>query len=728
MKDYTPIIQKLTREEKMKMIHGCGFFRTPEIARLGIPGLHMSDGPSGVRQEFPDDSWTPVKDTSDFVTWLPSNTCLASTWNPELAYRFGQVLGSEARGRGKDIILAPGINIKRTPLCGRNFEYFSEDPVLTGQMAAPLIQGIQKQDVAACVKHFALNNQELERMSVEAEVDDKTLHELYLPAFYDAVKNGGSLTIMGAYNRYDGNFCCESRTLLQKILREKWHYDGVTISDWGGVHNTEETALHGVDIEMSVTPDFDNYKLASPLYEKVKKGEIPESVIDERVARILTLMDRLHMNDLGRKTGSYNTEGHQKTAEEVAEEGIVLLKNDFGHLPLKRRSDDRDGTYKILVVGDNAARTHACGGGSAEIKALYDISPMLGIHMVLGGDAECTFLPGYYVDNENHVLGEVDWQADSLSVDYDKEENNRLYNETILPKRRQYLEDVLAVVPDYDEVIFIGGLNHAYDVEGFDRQDMKLPYGQDEVISALAEATENLTVVLINGSPVEMPWIDKVHSLVQTSYCGMKGGYALAKVLFGEVNPSGRLPETYPICLSDTPTETYHSYPGEMKADGHRHVTYTEKLMVGYRYYSTKEIPVLFPFGYGLSYTTFACQNFRTEIRNPESKNDWQTTVSCTVENTGDREGKETLQLYVGIPEEGQPKMALRAFQKVSVAAGERKDISLNLHQRDFATYSLEKACFLTRPGTYHLYAGTSAENILYHTTIKLTEEYKITE
>lgn len=742
MKDYTSIIEKLTLEEKIKMIHGCGFFRSAGIERLGIPGLHMSDGPSGVRQEFPDDDWTPVNDSGDFVSWLPSNTCLASTWNAELAYQFGQVLGDEARGRGKDIILAPGINIKRTPLCGRNFEYFSEDPVLTGQMAAPLIQGIQKQDVAACVKHFALNNQEFERMSVEAEVDDKTLYELYLPAFYDAIKTGKSLTIMGAYNRYDGEFCCESKTLLKKILRDKWHYNGVTISDWGGVHHTENAALHGVDIEMSVTPDFDEYKLASPLYEKIKQGEIPESVLDERIARILNLIDTLRIGNPERKTGSYNKEAHHQTIEKIAEEGIVLLKNEIGHLPLKCHLDNKNRKYKILVVGDNAVRSHACGGGSAEIKALYDISPMLGIHMLLGGNTECHFLPGYYVDNEEHVLGEVDWQADSLSVDYDKEENDQLFRETILPKRQKYLQEVLAAVPDYDEVIFIGGLNHAFDVEGFDRPDMKLPYGQDDVILALSEATKNLTVVLINGSPVEMPWIDKVHSLVQTSYCGMNGGYALAKVLFGEINPSGRLPETYPICLSDTPTEKYHSYPGRIvkdqcstphedtfpNADSHRRVTYTEKLMIGYRYYTTKDVPVLFPFGYGLSYTTFVCQDFVTKIDNAKCREDLQVTVSCRIENTGNREGKETLQLYVGIPEDGQPKMALRTFQKVSVPAGEKEKISLILHCRDFATYSLEQACFVARPGTYHLYAGTSANTIVYHTTIDLKQEYLIKE
>lgn len=724
MRDDKAIIEKLTLEEKISMIHASGFFCTAAVERLGIPGLRMSDGPSGVRQEFENDSWTPIADTADFVSWLPSNTCLASTWNPQLAYRFGQVLGSEARGRGKDIILAPGINIKRTPLCGRNFEYFSEDPLLTGQMAAPLIQGIQEQDVAACVKHFALNNQEWDRMSVDVEVDDKTLHELYLPAFYEAVTTGGSLTIMGAYNRYGNDFCCENEKLLQTILRDQWHYDGVTISDWGGVHHTEQTALHGVDLEMSVTPDFDEYKLADPLYKKIKQGEIPESVLDERIARILALMDSLRIQNPQRKSGCYNTGEHHKVAEEIAAEGIVLLKNDTRHLPLRQHGGEKNQTYRILVVGDNATRTHACGGGSAETKALYDISPMLGIRMVLGGNADCTWMPGYYVDNEDHVLGEVDWQADSLSVDYTSAENSELYEKTILPKRQQYLREVLEAVPGYDEVIFIGGLNHAFDVEGFDRRDMKLPYGQDDVICALADATENLTVVLINGSPVEMPWIDQVHSLVQTSYSGMNGGYALAQVLFGIINPSGRLPETYPRSLADTPTENYHSYPGEIQSDGHRHVVYKEKQMVGYRYYTTKEIPVLFPFGYGLSYTTFTCYDFHTELCEARDQEDLEVTVSCTIENTGEREGKETLQLYLGIPEEEQPKMALRAFAKTSLRPGEQKKVSLVLHPRDFATYSLEEACFTAKPGTYHIYAGVSAENILYHTTVELNGEY----
>ena len=687
------IISKLTLEEKIAMIHAAGLFRSGAVKRLNIPSLVMSDGPSGVRQEFENDSWTPIDDTTDFVSWLPSNTCLCTTWNPNLARKFGEVLGDEARGRG------------------RNFEYMSEDPHLTGRMAAPLVQGIQSQDVAACVKHFALNNQECDRLSVDTKVDDKTLFELYLPAFYDALMEGGSYSVMGAYNKYDGEFCCENATLLKKILRDLWHYDGVTISDWGGVHNTEKTALNGVDMEMSVTPDFDDYKLANPLLEKVKSGKIDESVIDERIERILTMMERIKLGDKTRNKGCTNTKDHQQTIQQIAEEGIVLLKNDTAHLPLSKE------TKKILVLGDNAKRTHAAGGGSAEIKALYDISPLLGMRMVLGGDAQIDWLPGYYVDNEKHVAGEVDWQAESLDVDYTTDRGKEQFDKEIRPIREKYLKEALDACPSYDEVIFIGGLNHAYDVEGFDRPDMTLPYGQNEVIEALTEKCKNLTVVLINGGPVEMPWINKANSLIQTSYCGMHGGLALARVLFGEVNPSGHLAETYPVHLCDTPTEKFKSYPGTVDNSGQRHVEYTEKLMVGYRYYETEEIPVLFPFGYGLSYTTFDLHDFSVE------KNDDETVCCrCQITNTGNRAGAQTIQLYVGIPEEGQPKKQLRSFKKVALAPQETKHVSLCLSKKDFATYNCKNQTFAINEGTYSLWIGTSVKDIFFQSEVTLSQ------
>ena len=574
-----------------------------------------------------------------------------------------------------------------------------------------MVQGIQSQDVAACVKHFALNNQECDRLSVDTKVDDKTLFELYLPAFYDALMEGGSYSVMGAYNKYDGEFCCENATLLKKILRDLWHYDGVTISDWGGVHNTEKTALNGVDMEMSVTPDFDDYKLANPLLEKVKSGKIDESVIDKRIERILTMMERIKLGDKTRNKGCTNTKDHQQTIQQIAEEGIVLLKNDTAHLPLSKE------TKKILVLGDNAKRTHAAGGGSAEIKALYDISPLLGMRMVLGGDAQIDWLPGYYVDNEKHVAGEVDWQAESLDVDYTTDRGKEQFDKEIRPIREKYLKEALDACSSYDEVIFIGGLNHAYDVEGFDRPDMTLPYGQNEVIEALTEKCKNLTVVLINGGPVEMPWIKEVNSLIQTSYCGVHGGLALARILFGEVNPSGHLAETYPVRLCDTPTEKFKSYPGTVDNSGQRHVEYTEKLMVGYRYYETEEIPVLFPFGYGLSYTTFDLHDFSVEKTDDET-----VCCHCRITNTGNRAGAQTIQLYVGIPEEGQPKKQLRAFKKVALAPQETKHVSLCLEKKDFATYNCKNQTFVINEGTYSLWIGTSVKDIFFQSEVTLSQ------
>lgn len=490
-----------------------------------------------------------------------------------------------------------------------------------------------------------------------------------------------------------------------------WHYDGVTISDWGGVHNTEKTALNGVDMEMSVTPDFDDYKLANPLLEKVKSGGIDESVIDERIERILTMMERIKLGDKTRNKGCTNTKEHQQTIQEIAEEGIVLLKNDTAHLPLSKE------TKKILVLGDNAKRTHAAGGGSAEIKALYDISPLLGMRMVLGGDAQIDWLPGYYVDNEKHVAGEVDWQAESLDVDYTTDRGKEQFDKEIRPIREKYLKEALDACSSYDEVIFIGGLNHAYDVEGFDRPDMTLPYGQNEVIEALTEKCKNLTVVLINGGPVEMPWIKEVNSLIQTSYCGMHGGLALARILFGEVNPSGHLAETYPIHLCDTPTEKFKSYPGTVDNSGQRHVEYTEKLMVGYRYYETEEIPVLFPFGYGLSYTTFDLHDFSVEKTDDET-----VCCRCRITNTGNRAGAQTIQLYVGIPEEGQPKKQLRAFKKVALAPQETKHVSLCLEKKDFATYNCKNQAFVINEGTYSLWIGTSVKDIFFQSEVTLSQ------
>ena len=765
MGKFTSLKDQLTLEEKASLIHAATVFYSGGVERLGIPGLKMSDGPNGVRQDFRDDCFIPIGDTTEQITWMPSNTCLATTWNPELAERFGEVLGEEARGRGKDVILAPGINIKRTPLCGRNFEYMSEDPMLVGELVVPLIRGIQKNDVAACVKHFALNSQEMERLSVEAVVDEKTLQELYLPAFKRAVTEGDSYSIMGAYNRFNGEYCCCNKHLLVDILRDMWGYEGVAISDWGGVQETDATADHGVDIEMSVSPPFNEYYLADPLIEKVKAGEIPESKLDEKVERILRMLDRLKVDEPDRKQGSYNTPAHQQIVQEVAEEGIVLLKNDANHLPLSPRKEDGK-PKKILVVGDNATRNNGVGGGSSEVKMLYAITPMLGLKMTRGGDVSYTYMPGYYVDDEKHLSVNDEWQemseeraenvgdeAPKLSypeivamlVMYEPpklggEEAERDYRERILPNQEKYRDEVLKAIPDYDEVIFIGGLNHAYDVEGYDKTTLELPYAQNELIRAMADAAgEKLTVVIMSGSAVEMPWADEVHSLLQMSYAGQNAGLALARVLYGDVNPSGRLPESYPFCLADTPTEKYGSYPGTFFSDegeelpdekvremglkayqtGHRRCEYSEKLMVGYRYYETEQVEVRFPFGFGLSYTTFAVSDCQASVTGAIGDG-LEIAVKGVLKNTGARAGKEVLQLYIGSPETDQPVMLLKSFVKLEAAPGEIVPFRLVLGEKDLATFDTDAGAFSTKAGEYMLYLGTSVKDIFFETGVKV--------
>lgn len=718
MKSIEKLIKELTLEEKISMIHGAEFFRTKGVKRLVIPPLVFSDGPSGVRQDFEPAAWNPIGDSSDKVSWLPSNTCLASSWNPELAYQFGEILGEETRGRGKDMILAPGINIKRTPLCGRNFEYMSEDPFLTASIAVPLIDGIQKSDVSACVKHFALNNQEFERMSVEAVVDERTLFELYLPAF-KACTN--SLAFMASYNRFEDVHVCESKRLLTDILRDKWGYDGVTVSDWGGVHDTKSSANAGLDIEMSVTPDFDDYFFAKPLLTAVKNGEVSEEVIDEKVRRILLLMKRLHMLDGERKSGCYNTVKHQAGILEIAEESIVLLKNEKSRLPLNLENK------RIAIIGDNAIRSHANGGGSSEINTLFDISPLLAMKMEFGGNSEIFYAPGYYIENEQKVIGEVDWQADSLAVDYSTPDNQKRLQEEILPKRKQLLDEAVALAEKCDEIIFIGGLNHAYDVEGFDRPDMKLPYGQDELIEALGRANENLTVVLICGSPLEMPWLNQVHSLIQTSYMGMYGGVALTNVLTGKVNPSGHLPETYPLTLESSPAHCIGEYPGTFTKDEsteHRKTHYSEGLFIGYRYFITEKQPVAFPFGHGLSYTTFDYSDIeaKTDITDTNIK----VSVSFTLKNTGAYDGKEVIQLYVGQNNApvSRPSYELKAFQKKYTKAGQSVQVTLNLTANSFAYYDTATGYYTAQKGTYQIYIGSSSTDIRLQTEVTLTKDY----
>ena len=702
------LVSELTLEEKIGMIHGNGLFRTEGVERLGIPPVTMSDGPMGVRNEFENAHWVTIGNSDDYVSYLPSNSALAATWNRELAYGSGKVLGEEARGRNKDVILAPGINIKRSPLCGRNFEYMSEDPYLAGEMAVPVIKGIQTADTAACVKHFALNSQETERLWVEVEVSDRALREIYLPAFKKAVEKGESYSLMGAYNRYKGEHCCESKKLLNGVLRQEWGYDGMIVSDWGAVHKTKEAAESGLDIEMSVTDNFDEYCMAKPLLEAVKKGEVSEECIDEKVRNILRMLFRLHkMGDEERQAGCYNTPEHRQAILDTARESVVLLKNKAKKLPL-----DQKYTKKVLVIGDNADRIHSNGGGSAEIKALYEISPLMGIKKLLGGNAEVVYTEGYLADDFNQSDSDTNWQADSLENGGGSTGQAQAANQALLEKQNQFRREALKLAGDtsFDTVIFVGGQNHLQDLEGHDRPDMKLPYAQDELITELLKVRPDTVVVIASGSPVEMPWEEQADTLVWHWYADMEGGTALAEVLFGRVNPSGKLPESFPYSHKDCSAHSIGEFPGAET------VKYTEGIFVGYRYYDTKKVPVRFPFGYGLSYTEFTYQNMKTEGNYPNVK------VSVDVTNTGKVAGKEVVEIYVGKKDSAVERVAkeLRGFAKVDLNPGETKTVTVELEPEAFRYYNEEKASFVTETGTYQIYAGKSVEDICCECEIEL--------
>lgn len=687
LKEYAEkLLHQLTLEEKIGMIHGAQFFQTGGAARLGIPPLVMSDGPMGVRQEFLPSQWKPVGNRDDYVTYLPCNSAVASTWNRKIAYEIGSVLGEEARGRGKDVILGPGVNIKRSPLCGRNFEYFSEDPYLTGELAAAYIRGVQIWDVAACVKHFAANNQETERLWVDVEIDEESLREIYLPAFYDAVKKGGVHAVMGAYNKVYGEHCCESEFLLNRVLRQEWGFEGVVISDWGGVHDTRKAAESQLDIEMSVTDNFDDYFMARPLLEKIKAGEIREEAVDRKVKRILVFMQKLHMLNEGepgnsrpggegketcgkRRAGAYNTQEHRQKALEAARESIVLLKNDQGLLPLKPEKQKR-----ILLVGENARQLHADGGGSAEIQALYEISPLMGLKSHLGGNATVTFAQGYCSGVEKGKEGqEPNWQEKSLEnggARQKGEAEDVLSQSTELKrKRKELLEEAVRLAADYDTVIFVGGLDHTQDCEGNDREDMKLPYGQDLLIRKLLEVRKDLIIVLVAGSPVEMgSWIGQADTVVWSWYAGMEGGNALADVLLGNVNPSGRLPETFYKTHLDCSAHAVGEFGGA------KSVAYREGSYVGYRYNDQYGVEPQFCFGFGLSYTSFVYSDARLDSGT--------NRISCTVENTGERDGSEVVQVYER-KKGSKFFQELRGFEKCFVKAGQKARVVVEIEKTD---------------------------------------------
>lgn len=722
-KDIEKLLSKMTLDEKISMIHGASLFQSGGVERLGIPGVMTSDGPMGVRAEFMRDRWIPAGNNDDNVSYLPSNSALASTWNPYRAYEMGHVLGAEARGRGKDVILAPGINIKRSPLCGRNFEYMSEDPKLTAALTVPFVKGVQENDVAACVKHFAANGQETDRLMVDEEIDVRTLYEIYFPAFKAAVQEGKAYSVMGAYNKINGYHCCENKNLLDLVLRNEWGFDGTVISDWGGVHKTKEAAECSLDIEMSVFPDFDEYKLANPLKEAIRKGEVPEEAVDDKVRNILRMMFRLKMigkQKEERKAGSYNTPDHREMALRTAEESMILLKNDNHILPLHAGK-----IKKLVVIGQNAAKIHSDGGGSAEIKALYEICPLMGLKTYLGGNTEILYLKGYHVPEKPKTF-DHNWQADSLDDLKDtnigmavrdeagenemhrKGEEERLAQiekekAEVHEKNKALFAQAVEAAKDADAVIFVGGLNHDIDSEGFDRSDMTLPYEQDMLIDALLSVRKDLIITLIGGSPVEMPWKNKASAILWSYYAGMETGNAFAKIIFGDINPSGKLAETFPQKYQDCVTAKNGQFGvwGKIKLE--------EGLYIGYRYFDRQHITPAFCFGHGLSYTEFAYSGLTLKT---EKGRDVKLTF--TVKNTGKKIGSEIVQVYVApiASKVDRPDKELKAFAKIELAPGKSRKVDLILKQTDFAYFDEHLHAFIADAGDYEILVGASSEDI----------------
>ncbi len=722
-KEIDKLIKKLTLDEKIAMIHGASLFRSGEVARLGIPAIETSDGPMGVRAEFLDDRWILVGNQDDMVTYLPSNSALASSWNTDLAREMGHVLGAEARGRGKDVILAPGINIKRDPLCGRNFEYMSEDPVLTKAFAVPFIQAVQENDVAACVKHFAANGQETDRLMVDEEIDERTLYELYLPAFKAAVQEAGAYSVMGAYNKVNGVHCCENKKLLDEILRKEWGFDGAVISDWGGVHKTKEAAECSMDLEMSIFPDFDDYKLANPLKALIEKGEISVDTVDAKVRNLLRMMYRLKM--IGskkdeRKAGAYNKPEHREAVLRGAQESMILLKNENRILPL-----DAKKIKKLAVIGATAVTQHSYGGGSAEIKALYEICPLAGLRMYLGGNVRVSYAQGYYVPQNKAEEGE-NWQVASVDEDRNPDmgkagrdevsdsENRRRGEEERLAKlerdkaeahekNEKLFAEALETAKDADAVIFVGGLNHEYDVEGCDRPDMKLPYEQDMLIEALLKVRKDVILTFVGGSPVEMPWREQAQTILWSYYAGMETGNALAQIIFGEVNPSGKLAETFPVRYEDCAA----AKNGQFGKWGN--IVLEEGLYCGYRHFDRQRIKPAFCFGHGLSYTSFEYSGLTMKA---EKEKDVKLTFS--VKNTGKLAGAEAVQIYIApiAAQVDRPDKELKAFSKVELGAGRSKKISLTLKQEDFMYYDVQLRKFIADAGDYEILVGASCEDI----------------
>ena len=814
------LIAALTLEEKIRLIQGDGCFTVAGVPRLGIEELRLSDGPHGVRQETHYDSFVPLGNHDDATTYLPVGIALAATWNVRRAAEFGDVLGAEARARGKDIILGPGVNLIRTPLCGRNFEYFSEDPLHAGQLAVAVIKGIQAHDVAACVKHFACNNQELNRHGVDVQIDERTLRELYLPAFELAVKVGDCLSVMGAYNLLNGTYCCHHDRLLKTILKDEWGFEGLVVSDWGGVHDADEAARPGLDLEMSGSPD--RHYLKEPFKGGLASGRYPMEWLDEKVRRVLRVHQRLgKLGDVSQRgKGQRLTAKHRAIAKAIADEALVLLKNERCLLPL-----DRKHVRTLAVIGDNATRVHAGGGGSSGVRAEYEITPLEGLREALGTAVEIVYVKGYPVEvsgmepipveclgvadragirgwlcqtfanrsrsgepSEQAVLPEIQREPDAAPAGLEIGHWMDRYHTTVTPSmsgrytlvarggdyfsvtwdgktlinvwdltdastetaevdlvagKRYPVEinyrpkvhaqgfsfgwippcwtdleatdpfaEAVAAAGSADAVIVFGGSSHRQDTEGVDRGSMQLPGGQDALIERVSGANPRCAVVLFGGSAVELPWLEAVPALVQAWYPGQEGGRSIAQLLFGDINPSGRLPFSWPKRLEDVAAHAIGEY-------GPDRIRYSEGLNLGYRWHDADGPAPLFPFGFGLGYTSFSAQWQQLDSADPHC-----IRALANIRNTGERAGAALLQCYVSPPRGMVPHApkSLAAFSKVFLQAGESTTVELLIPARSISYYDPDTAQWRAPAGEYSFHLAWHAEEIIETKTLRIAE------
>lgn len=795
------LLAQMTREEKLGLCHGNTTFTVAGIPRLGIPAMVMSDGPHGVRMDMRPDDFVPIGGMDDDTTYLPVGIALGATWSLECAEAFGDVLGAEARARGKDVILGPGVNLIRTPLCGRNFEYLGEDPAHVGPLAVVLSKAIQRHDVAGSVKHFALNNQELNRKSVDVEVDDQTLRELYLAAFELVVTRGGCLTVMGAYNKFRGQFCCQHKLLLQQILKDEWGFEGFALTDWGGVTSTEEGVRNGMDVEMG--GNLKAHHLDEGFRQGLAEGRFAESLLDDKARRVLRVGGAIKMYSPGRAPGDRLNEKHRRIAHQIAREALVLLQNEDSILPL-----DPARLKKVLVVGDNADREHAMGGGSSGVPAEYEITPLSGLREALGENVAIDYVPGYpvrpsgiepiptaclgiadhagirgwrcavypsrkpqgeprrysveaipEVAPETIPLSDlktgawmVQWQATvtpeqsgtyqlaAEGGDYFEVKVNGAVVSSVWDLTAPFLSlekvpleagkpvdielsyrpkmeaqgfrfgwipphakietnqdpfaEAVEKAKNADTVIFFGGTNHFQDCEGADRHSMDLPGGQNELIERLVEANRRTIVVLFGGSAVELPWLNKIPAVVQAWYPGQEGGRALADVLLGEANPSGRLPISWPRQLADVSAHAHDAY-------GPDQVVYREGLKHGTRWHQGEGPDPLFPLGHGLSYTTFAYGDLAIDDTDPDL-----LRVEVTVTNTGNRSGREVVQCYGEEPGRG---LELMNFAKVNLAAGQSERIRFTFSPSARRRWDSAQNGWRTERRPFTLHIGASA-------------------